>query len=148
MRCFLAAAFAGVLAACGSVGEPPSGSSHSPASAAQPASDRAAADAPSLASTEAESLRKQVDAALADAAGRTGGEMTSLSVVSAEAVVWPDGSLGCPVPGVVYTMAPVAGYRIRIQSGDRLLVYHAGRRGNPVPCPAGRSTDPRPGATM
>jgi hypothetical protein len=34
------------------------------------------------------------------------------TVVVAEAVTWPDGSLGCPVPGQYYTQALVPGYRI------------------------------------
>lgn len=149
MRLSLAAAFACALtAACSSVGGSPSASSHRPGSAAQSASDRAAADAPSRSRPATESLQKAVDAALADAARRTGRDRASLEVVSAEAVVWPDGSLGCPEPGVVYTMAPVPGYRVRIRSGDRLLEYHAGRRGNVVLCPAARSTEPLPGATM
>ena len=149
MRRVLAAAFASVLAAASSAaGGSPSGSSHRPESAAQSASNGAAADAPSRIKPGTESLQKAVDAALADAARRTGRDKGSLKVVSAEAVVWPDGSLGCPEPGVVYTMAPVPGHRIRIGSGDRLLEYHAGRRGSPVLCPAGRSTEPLPAATM
>jgi hypothetical protein len=95
-----------------------------------------------------ESLRKIVDAVLADAALRTARDAGSLKVESAEAVVWPDGSLGCPEPGVVYTMAPVPGYRIRIQSAESLLDYHASRRGNVVLCPPGRSCRAVPGAAL
>jgi len=80
--------------------------------------------------------------ALNDAARRTGREASTLKVISSEAVTWPDGSLGCPEPGKLYTMALVPGYRIRIQSGDQVLDYHASRRGYLVLCPPGRSVDP------
>jgi len=33
-----------------------------------------------------------------------------LAIVRAEAVVWNDGSLGCPEPGMMYTQALVNGY--------------------------------------
>lgn len=92
-------------------------------------------------------LRSIVDAALDDAAKRTGRDRSTLVVVSSEAVVWPDGGLGCPEPGVKYTMAPVEGYRIRIQAGADLLDYHANRRGYLVHCPPGRRLDPLPGGS-
>lgn len=95
-----------------------------------------------------EALRNAIDAALADAARRTGRDAASLKLVSVEAVVWPDGGLGCPEPGVVYTMAPVPGYRIRVRAEERLLDYHASRQGNLVLCPPGRSSDPLPSAVM
>jgi len=92
-------------------------------------------------------LQSIVDAALNDASERTGRERSTLVIVSREAVVWPDGGLGCPKPGVKYTMAPVEGYRIRIRAGSELLDYHANRRGYLVHCPAGRAVDPLPGGT-
>lgn len=90
-------------------------------------------------------LQALVDAALEDAARRTKLERSKLNVISAEAVTWPDGSLGCPQPGMLYTQALVPGYRIRIQAGTEVLDYHAGRRGQLVLCPSGRSMEPAPG---
>ena len=84
-------------------------------------------------------------AALEDAARRTGLDASTLKVISSEAVTWPDGGLGCPEPGMMYTMALVPGYRVRIQAGDKVLDYHAGRRGVLVLCPPERSVDPVPG---
>jgi len=82
------------------------------------------------------------DAVLADAAQRTGLERADLKVESAIAVTWADGSLGCPEPGMNYTMALVPGYRIRVRAGAQLLDYHASRRGYFVLCPDGRSEEP------
>lgn len=54
----------------------------------------------------------------------------------AEAVTWPDGSLGCPRPGAMYTMALVPGYRVVLRSGDREYAYHASKSGHFVYCPS------------
>ena len=89
-------------------------------------------------------LQSVTAAALQDAERQTGLKPEMLSVVSAAAVTWPDGSLGCPQPGVMYTMALVPGYRVRIQAGERVLDYHASARGQLVLCPEGRAVDPVP----
>ena len=89
-------------------------------------------------------LQSKVQAALADAARRTGLDTSALKVVAAEQVTWPDGSLGCPAPGMMYSMALVPGYRIRIQAGTQQLDYHSALNGKPALCPQGRATDPVP----
>jgi hypothetical protein len=83
-----------------------------------------------------------IQAALADAARRTGINAVALKVVSAERVTWLDGALGCPEPDLLYTQALVPGYRIRIEAGGETLDYHAGTRGAPQLCPPGRAVDP------
>jgi len=87
-------------------------------------------------------LETLTESVLDDAAKRTGLGRTSLVVESAAAVTWADGSLGCPEPGMNYTMALVPGYRIIVRAGEQRLDYHASRRGYFVLCPAGRSADP------
>jgi hypothetical protein len=44
-------------------------------------------------------------------------------VVSAEEVTFPDGSLGCPQPGMVYTQAMVDGYKIVAEAGGKTYDY-------------------------
>jgi hypothetical protein len=87
-------------------------------------------------------LETMTASVLDDAAKRTGLNRAALVVESAAAVTWADGSIGCPEPGMNYTMALVPGYRIIIRAGERRLDYHATRRGYFVLCPAGRSADP------
>jgi hypothetical protein len=87
-------------------------------------------------------LESVTTAVLEDAARRTGVGKADLSVVNAVAVTWPDGSLGCPQPGVNYTMALVPGYRITVRAGERVLDYHASRRGYFVLCPTGMAVEP------
>lgn len=88
------------------------------------------------------------DAVLSDAAQRTGRKKSELVVESAEAVTWADGSLGCPEPGAMYTMALVPGYRVRVRADRALLDYHATERGQFLLCPSGRAVDPVDGVTM
>jgi|OpeIllAssembly_1097287.scaffolds.fasta_scaffold94085_2 hypothetical protein len=126
----------------------PPGASDEAAPAAHLTINRVTGGARAIDPSADESLRQVIDAALADAARRTASDAGSLKVESAETVVWPDGSLGCPEPGVIYTMAPVPGYRIRIRSAERLLDYHASRRGNLVLCSPARSTGAVPGAAL
>jgi hypothetical protein len=92
-------------------------------------------------------LDDMVEAARADAARRTGLAPKALALLSAEAVTWSDGSLGCPQPGRVYTHALVPGYRVRLRGPNGEMDYHASTRGDPVLCPAGRATVPVPAAS-
>lgn len=83
-----------------------------------------------------------MEAVLDDAARRSGKNRIDMKVVSAQAVTWSDGSLGCPEPGMMYTQALVPGYRIVVQAGEDQLEYHASVRGMPKFCPAGRAAAP------
>jgi len=88
------------------------------------------------------------EAVLADASKRTGIEVANLKIVESVAVTWRDGSLGCPQPGMTYTMALVPGYRIRIKAGEQVLNYHASTRGYWVFCPSGLAVEPAPSDAM
>jgi len=87
---------------------------------------------------------EMIEAALDDAANRSTTARADIKVTSAEAVTWPDGSLGCPQPGMAYTQALVPGYRIVLQAGEQVLNYHASSRGKPLFCPAARAKAPLP----
>jgi hypothetical protein len=112
-----------------------------PVSASAPASTP---DMPAAAPTRL-TLASAVQAALVDASQRSGVDASALRVISAEAVTWRDGSLGCPQPGMMYTQALVPGFRVRVLAGAQTLDYHAARFGTPQLCPAGRAVDPLPG---
>ena len=53
-----------------------------------------------------------MDAVLADLGTRTGTDPSGATVVKAEAVEWPDGSLGCPELGVMYMQVVTPGYQV------------------------------------
>ena len=60
---------------------------------------------------------------LADAADRSDTDAEAIEIVGAEAVTWNDGSLGCPEPGMSYTMALVDGYHVILRAGGEELDY-------------------------
>ena len=60
-----------------------------------------------------------LDQILAEASRLAAAPVADLTVESQEAVTWPDGSLGCPEPGMMYTQALVDGYRVIIGFGDK-----------------------------
>ncbi|MBT8135442.1 MAG: hypothetical protein KJO54_00380 [Gammaproteobacteria bacterium] len=81
----------------------------------------------------------------ADLAERSGTDR-GISVQLAEAVVYNDGSLGCPEPGMMYTQALVNGYRVVLQQDGQQFDYRASERGYFRLCQNGkppRGRDPR-----
>ncbi len=59
---------------------------------------------------------------------------TDVGVLQVEARDWPDSSLGCPRPGLMYSQIVTPGYLIVVQAGTRLLEYHSDARGRAVLC--------------
>lgn len=64
-----------------------------------------------------------VDPVVAEVASIAGVPVDQVTVLSAEPVTFPDGSLGCPVPGLAYTQIPVDGYRIVAEVGGKSFDY-------------------------
>jgi hypothetical protein len=78
-----------------------------------------------------------VDKAILDLVKRTKASPEDVTVVVAEAITWPDGSLGCPQPGMVYTQALVDGSRVLLESNGRIYAFHAGSDAEPFLCESG-----------
>ena len=64
-----------------------------------------------------------------DLAERLGVAVGKITVLGAEAVEWPDTSLGCPQPGKMYAQAITPGYRIILKVGGEQYEYHSDREG-------------------
>lgn len=62
-----------------------------------------------------------------------------------EALIWSDGSLGCPQPGLSYTQALVPGWRLVVRHQARVAVYHASQQGQWLLCP-GADPSVKPGS--
>jgi hypothetical protein len=153
-----AAAAIGLGFGCACAGPAPNEES---TTAAEPPATGAAAAAPVTAGPTDESATANADektatltstvppdligAAISDAVRRTSAARTDVKVVTAEAVTWPDGALGCPQPGMMYTQALQPGYRIVLEAGGQTLNYHASAKGGPAFCPPERVTPPAPG---
>ncbi len=76
----------------------------------------------------------QVAAALEDLAGRLGTDPGDIEVVVWDAVTWPDGSIGCPRPGMGYTQVLIEGVRIVLVYDTAEYNYHAAGTGIPFLC--------------
>jgi hypothetical protein len=79
-------------------------------------------------------LRQQVADAIADLSRRLGVSESEIEVARSERVVWRDGSLGCPRPGMRYTQALVQGTFIQLLANQTAYNYHGGRNGPPRLC--------------
>jgi hypothetical protein len=75
-----------------------------------------------------------MDQIMADLEERIGVSADTFSVLQAQAVVWNDGSLGCPEPGQFYTQATVNGYQVIIEVNDKQYDYHASDSGYFILC--------------
>jgi hypothetical protein len=75
-----------------------------------------------------------VDLAKADLAQRLAVEITAITLISYDDVVWPDSSLGCPQPGMAYLQVPKDGSRIVLEFEGTTYDYHTGGGRNPFLC--------------
>ena len=116
-----------MLAACGGEAEPPG---------AEQSTTLAMPSTTESENTVPDDQLPIVDPAIDDLAGRLGAPPEDIEVVTAEEVTWPDGSLGCPEPGMSYTQAMVEGSKVTLQYEDRFYVYHAGDDAQPFLCPS------------
>jgi hypothetical protein len=64
-----------------------------------------------------------VDPVVAEISRISGVPVAEVKIISAEAVTFPDGSLGCPVPGMAYTQMMTDGYKIVAAAGGTTYDY-------------------------
>src|SRR5690606_35636573 len=77
---------------------------------------------------------RQLAGALADLCDRLGVDEDEIYVRSHDAVTWPDGSIGCPEPGMAYTEALVDGVQILLEVDGEVYAYHAAGDDDPAHC--------------
>lgn len=148
----LALATVALVAACGSSGSVPT----SPAATVTPQASATSGrpttfpnDLPVVATVPptsppvvGEAPANLVAATRADLAGRIGSEAAGAAVVvRSEAVTWPNGSLGCPQPGMYYQPIEVEGYHVVFDVDGTQYDYRATVGGNLLACEQG---GPRP----
>jgi len=73
-----------------------------------------------------------VEAAVREAAAHLGVNQADLKVEQVEARQWPDASLGCPRPGVLYAQVLTPGFLIVVSGAGKQLEYHSDERGRAV----------------
>ena len=82
-----------------------------------------------------------VQTAIDDLRERLGDPSAEVTVVSVEEVDWPDGSIGCPQPGMVYTQAIVNGMKIVLTHAGIRYNYHQGGSRDLFYCPQSVALD-------
>lgn len=70
-------------------------------------------------------MEERAREALADWLGTS---TEKIEVIKVEQVEWPDTSLGCPEPGMVYAQVIVPGCRVVMRVDDEVYEYHLGGR--------------------
>ena len=57
-----------------------------------------------------------------------------IALAAVKAVNWPDTSLGCPEPGMVYAQVITRGYRILLSYDGRIYQYHSDQGNRVIYC--------------
>ena len=70
----------------------------------------------------------------------TGLSADKISLVSTEAVTWPDGCLGVQKLGVMCTQAEVAGFKILLEAEGKQYEFHTNQNGSAVVLAAGEAS--------
>ena len=78
-----------------------------------------------------------LDPIVNDAATRAGVDQTTVTVTAATARTWPNGALGCPEPGVMYTQAVVTGWQVVVEAGGTPYDYRSSGAGRSRLCSSG-----------
>jgi len=84
-----------------------------------------------------------LDPILKEAAALAKVAQEKLVILRAQPVVWNDGSLGCPEPGMMYIQALVSGYWVVISAAGQTYDFRVDAGGRFHLCPAGRGRPPR-----
>jgi hypothetical protein len=96
-------------------------------------------------------LQPLVDYVTQDMAARLGVSGADIEVLEAQAVVWPDGGLGCPTPGMAYIQVQVEGALVRLRVDKDVYEYHSGGSRRPFLCeqssPPSETPMPPPGGS-
>jgi len=66
----------------------------------------------------------------------------TMTLLSAEALTWPDTSLGCPRPDTDYIQVETSGFQITLLGNGGRYTYHTDLRENYVLCMNGEPGDP------
>jgi hypothetical protein len=125
------------LVACGQAGDGSSTTAVTDSTTTSAASPSTTADGDSSI-TETTMTREPTvaEAAITHLAAKLGIPENEVQVVEVRIVEWPDGSLGCPEEGKLYTQAVVDGVQVVLQANERIFDYHAGSDGEPFLCPS------------
>jgi hypothetical protein len=118
------------IVAPGAVDTPEVAATPAPQSEQTPATPEAEEEtmAPQPANNEVAALAAE------DLAARLSVPVEQIQVREVRAVTWPDASLGCPQPGMMYAQVTQDGLLIRLSVGEEMYFYHSGSNQKPFLC--------------
>lgn len=96
-------------------------------------------------------LEKFVALTKRDLATQLSIDVETILLTNSMQLVWPDSSLGCPRPSVMYAKGLVPGYKIWLMANQVEYIYHTDLTGRIVLCPdqsedSASGTPPVPGS--
>jgi hypothetical protein len=89
---------------------------------------------PTLPTPSAPGLEGLIETAKQDLAQRLSIQTSDIVLVDAKEVVWPDGSLGCPQPGMMNIQVLTPGYFIQLEVNGKYYIYHTNKTDRIVRC--------------
>lgn len=98
-------------------------------SPARPAPTPTTPAAPPATTEPVTDQQEAVNLARTDLAARLGMVQANVTLAKAEAVEWPDTSLGVPEPDKMYAPVITPGFRIVLSAGGKQFEYHAAKLG-------------------
>jgi hypothetical protein len=96
--------------------------------------EESAMEVPPVPGTVEPGLEGLIEMAREDLAERLSTMADEIEVLEAKGIVWPDASLGCPVPEMSYKQVPMDGALIRLQAEGKVYEYHSGGGHDPFLC--------------
>ena len=79
---------------------------------------------PDLPMTPDPDAQRMVQLAKESLAGKFKISVDQIHLSSVQAMNWPDASLGCPQPGILYAQVVTAGFQIMLEAIGQAFVYH------------------------
>ena len=124
----------------------PTGETPAPTAAITPsAQEETVTASPTIPVPSDPTLQKLVVQVKEDLARRLSITVDGIGLVEAEAVEWPDASLGCPQSGMMYAQVITPGFRVVLEAKGQTYEYHTDTGRLVVLCGAdGLSIDPIP----
>ena len=89
---------------------------------------------PLLPTPFAPGLEGLIEKAKEDLAQRLSIETSDIILVDAKEVVWSDGSLGCPQPGMMNIQVLTPGYFIQLEVKGKFYIYHTNKSDRIILC--------------
>jgi hypothetical protein len=127
------------VAAPGSIASPEAAATPSPGSAlpmstAIPATVVMAPEVEEVTMTPQPADQEVATLAKADLAERLTIPVEQIDLLEVRAVTWPDSSLSCPQPGMMYAQVQQQGLLIRLGAAGEMYFYHSGPDQKPFLC--------------